>query len=860
MREGVYWVMLFIHVAICASLSFFVCADSLPEEEKSGPSQPVDSENDTSTPLRKLDLARDYFRRGYPQHSIVILDVKNRGFIGSGGPLDLLRREHLLTEEDLRQLSENSRNERAQIFLYLGYSYLHLGNESEAYKNFINAFRLDPDVDRDSKALQYDYLKGVIREAQIAAQMVTLDLFVFVDISKSISKLQVERIKELQYAVNRELKPKDHVTFYPFGDMSSPLPLPFPISKPSSALIVENLRTADSTDFAKLFKKLIKSLEGHEGTVKDPTRQTAILIISDGEHSVPTDKGGGRARIPQTVSNEFKNFLDVYEDIPIVIITVDRVGKKGSDYAARWTQALTDHPVGRSFYYNSESELKDTLRQIFDTIASHRSKMFVIRDPKADNQSFFFNDDVGTVKLLIQYPLQEARLKVTGTPNWTVDRELFSYEWEKTVNPEKNIFTFTNPRDSSNNVNITCHDLDQAVPPFQPPEPLILTLTFHQLPKQGVTPNERLLGEIKLRFEKQKPMLQITKEFGRRFILRSNKNMSLEFQGKIKPSYSLFKQLIPLKVTTSENDCFTINGTTMNPTTAIVSIDISSQRGYKEFTLPIVAEGVDKFTDKKSDEGVTINFQAGHSGAEYHIDNQVGKTDFRVVSGMFYWLYRANEYIWWPIVGIFGLALLYPCWSRLYTITDPITTHRGEGFKVFGNTIYDSKGREVLRIQRWWFPKIKVAEGILKTANLRWSSDEDIDLLSKESRIQPRRTYQIILSKDGEAESTFNIAKNYALKTSWKVGRWFLKAVALLGAVLASVWIYVYFSGSQLLIISCFLGFLFLVWMVFKLAHYKRDRRIHSVGSLISSLIGFSRGVGFLDAFISLITNFFHIF
>ena len=300
----------------------------------------------------------------------------------------------------------------------------------------------------------------MIKEAKIAAQMVKLDLFVFVDISKSVA-MREESIKELQSGVRKQLKSTDHVLFYPFGDMSSSIPFPLP----QSDLIVKELKTADLTDFAKLFDKLVESLKKHEETVLDPARQTAILIISDGEHSVENDEGGREARIPGTVETEFTEFLDyckeIKEEIPIVIITVDRVVKKGDDYEDQWKvdrvvkkgddyedqwkQVLENHSIGESFYYNSESELKNTLRQIFDTIAPHRSEMFVIRDPEADNQSFFFNGDVGAVKLLIQCPL-ETRLEVKGKPDWDVKPDLFGYEWEKTANPERNILHLHRPQ------------------------------------------------------------------------------------------------------------------------------------------------------------------------------------------------------------------------------------------------------------------------------------------------------------------------------------------------------------------------------------------------------------------------------
>lgn len=881
MREGIYWITIFIHVAICASLSCFVWADSLPEEDKfeySQLRQAIEALEDSALTSEKLDLARAYFWIGRLQHALAILDVKDRGFIDSGDLPDSLKEEYFLSEEELDRWYRNCPNDRAKVSLYIGYAYLALGNVSEAYKNFIDAFRFNSKLKYNMKALQYDHLEGVIKEAKIAAQMVTLDLFVFVDISKSVA-MRGESIKKLQSGVRKQLKLTDHVLFYPFGDMSSSVP--FPDSSPQSASIVKELKTANLTDFAKLFDKLTESLEKHEETVIDPARRTAILIISDGEHSVENDKGGGKARIPDTVKTEFAKFSNyckkIGKEIPIVIITVDRIGKKGGDYEVQWKQVLENHSVGESFYYNSESELQNTLRQIFDTVAPHRSEMFVIRDPKADNQSFFFNDDFGTVKLLIQCPSQEARLEVTGTPNWPVNDELFSYEWERTIDEQKNIFIFRDSRDSFNNLNITCHNLSQAISDFQPQKPLILTLKFHQLPEQDRS--EQSLGEIGLPFEKQRPVLQITKMFDDKFflfdlipfgdnfflfdlippdgkfLLRSDESKSLKFQGKIKSSYSLLGSLISLKVKVSENDCFTINGKTRSPTTTI--IDIGAQLGWQEFNLPIVAEGVDKFFHKKSGD-VTINFQAGDSSTGYDIDNRVEEISFRVVSEWFYWLYQLDLFIWWCFAPLFVIsAALYPCLRRIYTVTGPITTHRGEGFKVSGNTIYDSKGTEVLRIPQWWFAKVELVKGILQTAQLRQMPDKQIDLLSKNHRIRPTKSYQIILSKDEEAESTFEVDQNYTRETWWEMSKWVFGFLGFLSIPVVGVGIYVSRSLSVLGYISLVIGFLVVCFFIARISYNSgRSRSSGGLGmpsGFVSSTLGFGRGVGLLDACISLI-------
>ena len=891
MREGIYWITIFIHVVIWASLSCFIWAESPPEEDKFEYSQfrqAIEALKDGVSASEKLDLARVYFWIGHLQHALAILDVKDRGFIDSGDLPDSLKEEYFLTAKELEHWHRNYPDDRAKVSLYIGYAYLALGNVSEAYKNFIDAFRFNPELKYNTKALQYGHLEGVIKEAEIAAQMVKLDLFVFVDISKSVA-MRGESIKKLQSSVHKQLKPTDHVLFYPFGDVSSSVP--FPDSSPQSASIVKELKTADLTDFAKLFDKLVESLRKHEEAVIDPARQTAILIISDGEHSVKNDEGGREARIPDTVETEFTEFLDyckeIKEEIPIVIITVDRVVKKGDDYIIKkgddyedqWKQVLENHSIGENFYYNSESELKNTLRQIFDTIAPHRSEMFVIRNPEADNQSFFFNDDVGTVKLLIQCPLQEARLEVTGAPNWTVDRELFSYKWERTIDEQENIFIFRDPRDGSNNVNITCHNLSQTISDFQPQKPLILTLEFRQLPEQ------KSLGEIKLPFEKQKPVLQITKMFDDefflfdlipfddefflfdlippdgKFILKSDESESLKFQGKIKSSYSLLGSLIPLEVKVSENDCFTLNGKTRSPTTTIM--DIGAQLGWQEFNLPIVAEGVDKFFHKKSGD-VKINFQVSDSSTGYDIDNRVEEIGFRVVSEWFYWLYQLDLFIWWCFAPLFIIsAALYPCLKRIYTVTGPITTHRGEGFKVAGNTIYDSKGTEVLRIQRWWFAKVKLVEGILQKAQLRQLPDKEINLLLKNHRIKPAKNYQIILSKDGEAESTFKVDQNYTQKTWWEIGKWILGFLGFLSIPVVGVGIYVSRSLSVLVYISLVIVFLVVGFLIARISynwgHSRSGGGLDGPSGFMSSTLGFGRGIGLLDAGISLIEKVFQL-
>ena len=877
MKEGIYWVTLFIHVTIYASLSFFVCPDALPEEtefEHTQLRQDIKKliGNDASSKLSasdKLKLACTYFWLGYLQNTIAILDAKNRDkFTGDIDNLrDLLGSEHLLTKGELEDWDKNSRKERSQVFLYLGYSYLSLGDESKAYKNFIDAFRFNPELEWNNNALRYDYLEGIITDAKIAAQMrVALDLFVAVDISKSVSRSEVKNIEELQLDVCNKLRPTDHVLFFPFADMSSRPP--FPDSSPSPNSIVKDLRTADSTDFAKLFEKLVISMPSHEGTITDPTRQTAILIISDGEHSVSGNEGGGEARIPSQVSKKLANFLCTHSDIPIVIITVDRTGKKGSDYATKWTEEFDTYSGNnkKSFHYNSGSK-EENLKNIFETIAPDRSKTFVIRDPKAENQSSLFNDRNHTLKLLIQSPLQGARVEVTGKPNWSVESHLFNSRWKKEEYPAK--FTTINQGESRKSVDITCVNVNEAIPAFQRLKPLIFTLTFHLHPEQGRGQEKREVGKINLLFQKDKPTLQITNRFDHKLILVSSKRRCLKFRANIKPSYPLLGQLqlIPLQVKISKNPCFTTTGGTVNPSTAIIFLETGGQTGRHEFNLPIVAVAVDGFFGKESNNDVKINFPTNNNSTEHYINNQVKKTDFRVVPLWLYILYRINMWAWILFVLILGYIVLYfivyPFWDgRVFTIAHI----SGKGFKVSGNTIYDSKGKQVLRLrQKWWsgtfeFAEIGFKSGI-ETAKLFWQRSgkekvdkmEEINPLSQKHRMKPRRTYTIILSEDGNRESKFNVVRNYRLQTWHKVVKWVWIPIGICAAILGSASIYVSWPLSALeisiLIFSaiCIVGYVYYKW---------RKNRDSNDSHWIDDFAGLGRGVSLADASIRLIEIF----
>ena len=110
-----------------------------------------------------------------------------------------------LTKEPSKELP---RGERAQAFMDLGYSHLSLGDKSGAYeKNFIKAFRLNPDLKYEKGVVRDTSLEGIIKEAQVASQIERqLHLFVAVDLSTSIPQGQVPRIMDLQRRVLGKIK------------------------------------------------------------------------------------------------------------------------------------------------------------------------------------------------------------------------------------------------------------------------------------------------------------------------------------------------------------------------------------------------------------------------------------------------------------------------------------------------------------------------------------------------------------------------------------------------------------------------------------------------------------------------------
>ena len=103
-----------------------------------------------------------------------------------------------------------SRNDRAKTYTYLSYFYIKVRNELGALKNLTNAFMFNPYLEFNTEPFEAPRLEALIAEAKIAAQMEreprSLDLFVAVDVSRSVSIKQIGQIKELQLKVKEKLK------------------------------------------------------------------------------------------------------------------------------------------------------------------------------------------------------------------------------------------------------------------------------------------------------------------------------------------------------------------------------------------------------------------------------------------------------------------------------------------------------------------------------------------------------------------------------------------------------------------------------------------------------------------------------
>ena len=863
MKEGIYWVTLFIHVTIYASLSFFVCPDALPEEVGFEHTQLREKikeliGNDASSKLsasKKLELAYTYFWLGHLQNTIAILEPENRdeftGYIDNlGGPLG------------------SGHQERAQVSLYLGYSYLSLGDESKAYKNFVNAFRSDPDLELDKEVLEKDeYLASVIKDAEIFAQMERkfwpLDLFVAVDVSKSVSKKQVDQIKKLQREVKARLKSDDEFFFYRFGNSPNRSASLTPAS--SSDSIIKSLRTDLWTDFRALFQELGQIIEEYS---ENPTeRQKAVLIISDGEHSVQDDLGGREARIPPNVTNAIKTFSEAHPNVPIVIITTDRVLQtgtiqSGSFYTARWTKELEEHSAGKSFYYSPGSKPEEILTQAFDIIESYRDKVFITLD-RSEKKRYSFNKEYKcTVEVVVRCMLPNVDLMVTGHPDWETDSDLnlsslFCCKWEET---DKNTISIKDSTARRKNLIISCLNTEEAFRASH--EPRQFTLTFSRRSAQDMNQDEVEIRKISLFFKQKLPAIEITKEFNKKVVMKSNAENPLKFQSKIDLPNHL-KEPILLSVKVDDTKCFY-----GHEQKKIIPVDTTGSPGRNEFDLLIKTKRVDKFWSKIPDDNIPISFETSDSGTAYDVDaNQVGKIDFRVVRYWLYFLYHANGYAWILFVAI--LIIYFVLYPFFYDRIRTITYISGEGFKVSGNTIYDSKGKQVVWLQqKWWsvtfeFAEISLKSGI-ETAKLFWQrsgkekvdENKKINLSSHKHHMKRKRTYTIILSEDGNTESEFNAYWNYRLPTWHKIVKWAWILLGICAAILVGARIYVSWPLSALQTNILIFSVIFMaVYVYSKLMKSRRNNDSHLLGNLAE----LGRAASWLEGLISLIEHFIHL-
>ncbi len=671
MKDNIYWLILFIHVTIYIflTLSGFAADPSIEDKFQSHEYAGIVNELKNKISLEaceKVYLARAHFHLGNLQHTKTILDTENRIQSIQGGLPDGLKNSDLLSKTDLESLSHN---DRAKVFMYLGYFYIKVKNELGVLENFANAFISNPYLEFNAEPFKDPRLEALIVEAKIAAQMERepqlLDLLVAVDVSGSVSKEQIGQIEELQLKVKEKLKPDDGVAFYRFGGRTSDFTVP--ISSPSSASIVEAkyLRSDNLTDFSLLFQELGRVIEGHSRN--SAMSKKAVLIISDGEHSESKELEEEAARIPTNAAEAIKEFSASHKDVPVVIITVDRmIGrekvKKGSDYATKWTKELTKHCVGKSFYYKPSSKPEDSLTRIFDIIAPHRDKVLLSRNPYSEiNKEFFFSEKNNEyiVGLNIQCTLPKAELVVEGHPNWKIDSysdlaELFSVKWEEREegNPNRdkkdkksNILSLTNSAVKYENLKITCLNLEKAFPVSR--EPREFTLTFSLGSGSGTNQKKLGIDKISLLFKQKLPAAEITKRFSETFVMRSNVKNHLKFQLKIDLPDHL-QQRIPLTISVPENNCFY-----EYQEEQLLPKDTTGSPGRQEFHLPIKAKRVDNIWHRISDDNILINFKTANNGKVQPIDaDRVGAINFRVVSRQFYWLYWINKHIMWMLFSI----------------------------------------------------------------------------------------------------------------------------------------------------------------------------------------------------------------
>lgn len=830
MKNNVYRTIFFIHLTVWVAFPLFTSADDSSSESKA---------------LEKLNSARYHFWKGRLQHVKAILDPKAH------------RPDDLEAGERLRNLDDLSRKNQAQAFMYLGYSHLNLGNKSEACGNFIEAFELDPHLKLEKGAVRDTRFEEIIKEAEIAVQIERqLDLFVAVDLSKSIPQAQVKKIIKLQDTVLDKLKKEDHVSFSGFGDFRlKDSDIEYPVGSPWPDP-VESLRTDSWTDFSTLFSRLEDSITNREEEEpeNEPVSQKAVLIISDGAHSVENENGSEEGGIPQSVTNAIKKFSISCQNVPIVVVTISEEDKRGVGYARLWTKELESYPdpIGKGLYYRSTSEPQDILDRVFKVITPHRVQMIVTRDPNDENKGDVFIDrnlDRNcTVGVLIQCPLPEAFLKVSVTPS-----DMFGCKWERAEEHWEDRFIITRSGDYYERVKVTDRIQENSSADGQQAPPII-TLTFFQSPRQGTNQGEKI-GKISLLFKKDRPTLQITKEFGKTVILKSNEDKDLKFQTKIDFSNHPFKLPIPLNVTAPQTDCF--DGFSK---TELIPIDTTGSPGKHKFNLSIKAKRSDEFLSRVDSKDISVNFKIDGDSTK----PQIEKINFRLVSKQVYSLYWISY-----IIGIFVIIFLlfFPLFGKVYKITPDETAASDGGCKVLGDTIYDSGGKPVLRLQQMsWFGYLKRIENNLK------SDIRQVVLLPQSSRkrrknktgginsldgkfLWPKRVSQIVLQENGRSASKFNVHWNYTYRIwSENLNRslpyFGFVATVFLGACFLA-WLYVSSPLSLLQIIILLvvlIVFIGAAWF-YRFSSHGQESDLYKVGPLRK----ISSGIGLLDATIDLL-------
>lgn len=575
---------------------------------------------------------------------------------------NLLKAKAILDEFIPEHLESLPRSDQAEVFMYLGYSNLNLGNESKARENFTNAFKHNLYLEHDQGAFENKELgQRIITEAKIDARMkVQLDLFVAVDVSESALEGQEARVVKFQDGVVAKLDRVGQAFFYPFGDTLPAPEVPNYSSSPNTIISFHDLTNfAEWTNFSELFDKLSQIIENHKQNQDPSERQSAILIISDGEHSVDGDKGGGRARIPLKVARKLKVFSEHHKDIPIVMVTIDQGTQtdtvtsgseaKGLDYADEWREELKRHPVGQSLYYGSQSTLDDILASIFNIIAPYRDKVLITRasalKKEIDSTS---NQEWYTVQVQIQSKLPEVVLRVESSVPGENDAHNFMIrtEWEELKQQrrekDKSIVTIRRqPPDFSINktVRIKGSEIRDAFKSISSSssawQPQIFTLNFYR--------GEHKVGTVSLPFPEDKPRIQINRLFGEKVVLKAGNKNDLRFKAESIPPIHHLEQPISIKIRVDGDQKKTfrekIGDFKPSIKTEIISKDLTRSPGQHEFNLSIEAFAVDHLLEKNTCDDIEISIEPYGNNPGYTIDDsELGKMDFRVVHESVYFL------------------------------------------------------------------------------------------------------------------------------------------------------------------------------------------------------------------------------